>query len=202
MWEPPQLGAQVRAISNHVHRAATRMGGDRLDQLAGDDGLGRTAPAPQPGQHRQRNRPAQKRQRDDDRGDHESVATGQFCVAFGHFRGAVVGPVRGINPTAATSEQSVVNGNQQRRAEWHEMAHHEPQHREPDHVGVPAGIGKEPVRPAVVPHPGQPGTGQHPTHRPARGRGDQPSQQRDERSERRGGEARPERLQHAAQRPR
>jgi hypothetical protein len=128
VWEAAQLGAQIGAVGDDVYGAAARVGGDRLDELAGDDGLGRPPFAPQPGQHRECNRPVQERQGDHDRGDDEGVAAGEFRVAFGHFRGAVVDPVRGIDPTAGTSEERVVDGDQERRADRQQMADDHAQH--------------------------------------------------------------------------
>jgi hypothetical protein len=66
------------------------------------------------------------------------------------FRGAVVGPVRGIDPAAAPSEQGVIDSEDQRRADRHQMPDNQPQHRQAHRVGVPAGGGEEAVRPAVV----------------------------------------------------
>jgi hypothetical protein len=103
---------------------------------------------------------------------------------------------------ATAAEQGVINGHGQRRSDRYEVTDDQPQHRQAHGVGVPAGAGEEPVRPAVMPHPGHTRTGEHAADGSVRRLGNHPGQQGHERSERRGGEARPERLQHASQRPR
>jgi hypothetical protein len=153
-----------------------RPGGDHLDHFPGQHRFGRPVTAPQPDQHRQRDGPVQERQGDHDRGDDEGVAAGEFLVALGHLQRAVVAPVRRIDAAAAAAEQGAVNGDHQRCADWNQVADDQPQHGAAHGVRVPARGGEEPVRPAVMPHPGQPCAGQHAARRSARRLGDHPGQ--------------------------
>jgi hypothetical protein len=153
----------------------------RLDQLASEHGLRGSGLAPQACQHRQCDRSVQERQGDHDRGDHEGIAAGEFLVALDDFQRPVIGPMRGMDSAAGAAEQGVVNDNHRRCVDRHQIADDQPQHGQPDRIGLPAGGGEEPVRPAVMPHPGQPGAGQHAAHGSARRLGEHPGQQGHER---------------------
>ena len=201
--EAAQLGADIGAVRRHVHDppAARGRGGDQLDQLTGQGRPGRPAPAPQPGGHRQRHRPAQERQLRDDRRDHERVAARDLLPALRHLQRPVIGPARGEDLAAGPAEHGVIDRDHDRGAGRDQPAGRQPQHRQPDRISAPGRSGEEPVRPAVMPHPAQPGPGQHAAHGAARRAGDQSRGQHRERGERRRGEARPELLQQLHQRP-
>jgi hypothetical protein len=125
--------------------------GDVLDQLPTEGGLGRPAAAPQPGQHRQRDRPVQERQVYHDRGDHEGVAAGRLAAVGGSL-------VTRRRPSARralcarTAEHCVVDRDHHRGPGRNQPADDEAEHHRRHLVGAPPGGGEEPVRPAVMPH--------------------------------------------------
>jgi hypothetical protein len=174
--------------------------GDVLDQLPTEGGLGRPAAAPQPGQHRQRDRPVQERQVYHDRGDHEGVAAGRLA--------AVGGPlVARRRPSARRAPCARSGGTSCRRSRPPPGPRPEPASRR---------RGRTPPTPPrrrstgrrrrtgapgcdAMPEPSRPRSALRtpcdpPAPRPARRPAPRMSQTRS-------GEARPERLQHTHQRP-
>jgi len=105
----------VGAIGNDVDDPVAAGSGDQADQVPGQHGLGRTTRAPQPGQQRQRDWSVEKRQRDDDRRDGESVASGQFLLSRRDLAGSVIGPARGVDLAAPATKQGVIDRDGDRR---------------------------------------------------------------------------------------
>ena len=194
--------AHIRAVGHDVDHPVAAGSGDQGDQLASHRGLGRPSRSPQPCQHRECDRPLEKRQLDHDRRDDEGVASGEFGLAGRDLAGSVVGPARGMDLTAPAPKQCVIDRHGDRRPGRGQPANDQPQHDQAEVVGTPAGGGEEPVRPAVMPHTGHPRRGQHPAHRPPRRGRDQTGQQGGEGVEPTDGETRPGRLQQAGQRSR
>ena len=159
--EAAQCLADVGAVGDHVNEPVGASGGDQLDQITGQRGFGRCAWAPQPRQRGQRHRSVEEQQRDDDRGDDEGVAPGEFVLALGDLPRPVIRPARGMNFPASAAEQCVVDGDLDRGVEWQQPAHDQLQQGQAELIRAPAGGGEKPMRPAVMPDRAHTGGGEH-----------------------------------------
>ncbi len=195
MTKPGEHPGAVGGVGDQVDPPVGEPLGDEIDQVTGQIGFGAlTSLDRQAGQHRQRHRPRTERQRHHDRGDHPVVPEPQLELPS---RGAVVEPADPVHLLPAAAEQSVIDHDRDRCARRQQVSDDQLSHPQPELVGAPPGRGEEPVRPGVVPHPGQTRPAQHAAHRPSDRLGHQPAHQRGERLEGRRGETRPEHVQHA-----
>ena len=112
----------------------------------------------------------------------------------------VVQIVRAPHPPPGAPEQRVIDSQADRRLGLHEHRHQEVQQQESQLVGIPAPIGEEVVRTAVMPLAGQPGGLQHPRHRAIPNTPDEPDHQHAERLKRRLRKARSQQGQQTCQR--
>jgi len=108
------------------------------------------------------------------------------------LRGAVVMPRHPEDFLTGPLEQCVVHSEGQRGAGGEQSGHDQIGQGQSQRVTRPAGVAEQSVRAAVMPHPIQPGTGEHPTHRSTASLRDQANHQPDEGLEGGSGEARTE----------
>jgi hypothetical protein len=155
--------------------------------------------SPQPGQHRQAHRAGQKRQLHHDAGHDPAVAEPD---GFRALRGAVVMPRHPKYLLARPLEQRVVDRDRERGARGKQSGHDQIDQGQSQRITRPTGVAEQSVRAAVMPHPIQPGAGEHPTHRSTPGLRDQTNDQPDEGLECGSGEARAELGQKTGQRAR
>src|SRR6188472_1344008 len=99
-------------------------------------------------------------------------------------------------------EQRVVDRDRECRIRGEQSGYDQIGQHQSDRVARPAGVGEQSVCAAVMPHPFQPGPGEHSTHRSTAGLRDQTNKQADECWECGCGEAGPEHGQEVGQRAR
>lgn len=109
-------------------------------------------------------------------------------------------PGRAEHLAACALEQAVVDDQQDRGVRGEQPLHDHVGQDQAELVSRPAGLGEEPIRAAVMPHPCQARAGPHPGHGALARLGERPDDQGGERAERRGGEAGPHAVQQVGKR--
>ena len=120
--------------------------------------------------------PADARQGYDQHDHHEAVAPAR-ALPGPLWLGAVVQVVRAVYAPSGASEQRVVDGQRDRRVWSHEHRDQEPQQPQAQLVGLPAPVGEEGVRAAVVPDARKARPLQHPRDGVLADAGDEPDRE-------------------------
>ena len=136
----------------------------------------------------------------DDEHDHDPAVPPPGAPPRTLRLGAVVQVVSAPHPPSRAPEEGVVYGQTDRSARRHEHRHPEVQQAQPQIVGIPAPVGEEVVRAAVMPLPGQPRGLQHPGDRAVADAAEKPDRQHAEGPVRRRSEARSEQGQQRSER--
>jgi TnpA family transposase len=158
-------GERPRQLFHHL-RGQLRLGGGALA-------------APQPEQHRQRDRRRAQPQPHHQRENHPGVPEGDLLPALG---GAVIGPPRLEHALAPPAEEGAVHRHRQRLILAEQVLHSQPRHCQPQLADIPGRGREEPACPP--PLAADPRRGGHPGHRAPVGQ-DQPARQRHEQLPRR-----------------
>jgi len=122
--EPAERAAAVGGIGHDMNLAAGEVFGEQIDQLPRQVRFRRATLDRQGGQHRQRHRPGQKRQRDHDGHDHPVVAEPEFDLPGGR---TVMKPARGVDLATPAAKQRVIHRHRDHRTRDQQMTH--------DHLG-------------------------------------------------------------------
>jgi hypothetical protein len=228
----PQRRPVVGGVGDGVHRPVRERGREQADQRRGGIDLGRASLLLRrflrgrlPGggvrgfracgallclpvlllghveadQDGQADLPAAERDLDQQRDGDEAVAVAQLAQGGA---AAVVLPCRAVDLAPGPPEHRVVDRDPQVSAGRDQEHHRDLRDAQAELVDLPAGAGKEVVRPVMRPQAVQARAQQHPGHRPAARLPGQARGQAAERHERRSGEARTQSGQDLQQRPR